>query len=304
MLRATHTSTVTEDQIDHLGHMNVRFYAVNAHAGTRAVLADLPGWGDRPFEVDDTYTRHRREQLLGTDLEVRSAVLSATESELRLHHELRNAGTDELAATFVHGLRPLGADGLAAAVPADVVAVAAPEAIEQPEYAAPRTISLDHDLLAATPSLELVLERGLAMRQPRLVTAEECDERGRYRVEMAPMLTWAGEPVGGQPGDALNETSSGQLMGWAAMETRIQVGTLPHVGERIQSFGASVALHDKVMHRVHWVYDADTGVLLTAFENVSMAFDIRARRPMSIPDGYRQREEERVHPDLAPRALA
>jgi hypothetical protein len=93
-------------------------------------------------------------------------------------------------------------------------------------------------------------------------------------------------------------------MGWAAMETRIQVGQLPRVGDRIQSFGASVALHDKVMHRVHWVYDADQGHLLTAFENVSMAFDIRARKPMSIPEGYRQREEERVQPDLAPRALA
>jgi hypothetical protein len=58
------------------------------------------------------------------------------------------------------------------------------------------------------------------------------------------------------------------------------------------------------MHRVHWVYDADQGHLLTAFENVSMAFDIRARKPMSIPEGYRQREEERVQPDLAPRALA
>jgi acyl-CoA thioesterase FadM len=304
MLRATHTSSVSEDQIDHLGHMNVRFYAVNAHAGTRVVLGELAGWDDLAYEVHDTYTRHRREQLLGASLEVRSAVLSATPAGLRLHHELRNADSDELAATFVHGLRPLGTNGLPTAVPAEVVAAAQAQAIEQPEYAVPRTISLDHDLLAATPSMELVLERQLAMRQPRLVTTDECDERGRYRVEMAPMLTWAGEPIGGQPGDALNETSSGQLMGWAAMETRIQVGQLPSVGERIQSFGASVALHDKVMHRVHWVYDADSGALLTAFENVSMAFDIRGRKPMSIPDGYRQREEERVHPDLAPKALA
>ena len=304
MLRTTHTSSVTEDQIDHLGHMNVRFYAVNAHAGTRAVVRDLPGWGELAYEVHDTYTRHRREQLLGSDLEVRSAVLSATPAGLRLHHELRNAATDELAATFVHGLRPLGSDGRPTAVPADAVAAAGSAAIAQPDYATPRTISLDHDLLAATPSFELVLERQLAMRKPRLVTAEECDERGRYRVEMAPMLTWAGEPVGGQPGDALNETSSGQLMGWAAMETRIQVGHLPHVGERIQSFGATVALLDKVTHRVHWVYDADSGELLTAFENVAMAFDIRARKPMSIPDGYRRLEEERVQSDLAPRALA
>ncbi|MFT6393412.1 MAG: hypothetical protein ACJA14_002942, partial [Ilumatobacter sp.] len=29
-LAVTHTSTVTADQIDHLGHMNVRYYGVNA----------------------------------------------------------------------------------------------------------------------------------------------------------------------------------------------------------------------------------------------------------------------------------
>ncbi len=46
-LTTTHTSTVTEDQIDHLGHMNVRFYAVNARAGTDALLADL-GLGRTP----------------------------------------------------------------------------------------------------------------------------------------------------------------------------------------------------------------------------------------------------------------
>ena len=69
MLRTTHTSTVTEDQIDHLGHMNVRFYGVNAQAGTRAVLGGLPGWTGRPYLVHDTYTRHHREQLFGTTLD-------------------------------------------------------------------------------------------------------------------------------------------------------------------------------------------------------------------------------------------
>jgi hypothetical protein len=62
-LRVTHTSTVTPDQLDHLGHMNVRFYSVNALAGTRAALADLPGWDGRPHVVHDVYTRHHREQL-------------------------------------------------------------------------------------------------------------------------------------------------------------------------------------------------------------------------------------------------
>jgi acyl-CoA thioesterase FadM len=304
MLRTTHTSTVTEDQIDHLGHMNVRFYAVNAHAGTDALLSGLAGWGDRPYAVHDIYTRHHREQLLGTRLVVRSAVLGATDTELRIHDELAAVESGELAATFVHRLSPLDGDGRPTALPEAVRAAAEAEAIPLPDHAATRTVSLDADLLAGAPDLELVRERGLAMRRERRVSRDECDEDGSYRVELAPLLTWAGEPLEGEQGEILHETSDGHLMGWASMETRVQVGVLPRKGARIQSFGASVAIHDKVTHRVHWAYDLDSAELLTAFEAVSMAFDITARRPLSIPEGYRQRELERLQPDLAPQPVA
>ena len=113
------------------------------------------------------------------------------------------------------------------------------------------------------------------------------------------MLVWGGEPVGGGQGPWLDETPDGAPMGWASMETRLQVRRLPVAGDRIQSFGAGVAVHDKVTHRVHWTYDLDRGDLLTAFESVSMAFDIRARRPVSIPDAIRRRELAGLQPDLA-----
>jgi acyl-CoA thioesterase FadM len=301
MLRTSHTSSVTEDQIDHLGHMNVRFYAVNAHAGTRALLAHV-GWSGRHF-VGDTYTRHHREQLLGTPLEVRSGVLSADAERIRLHHELRAADSDELAATFVHGIVAVGEGGGPTRWPDAVVAAATAEVIAHPDHAATRTISLDADLLGAAPSLVLVQDRGLAMRKPRAVTPEECDADGHYRTDMAAMLTWAGEPLEDEKDEILHETADGVLMGWASMETRIQIARLPKPGDRVQSFVATVAVHDKVTHRVNWAFDLDCGDLLTAFESVSMAFDIRGRRPMSIPEGYRQRALAHLQPDLVPQAL-
>ena len=56
-LRTTHESAVTDDQIDHLGHMNVRFYAVNAQAflqlsrwaAERMSGNDPDALGDRAF---------------------------------------------------------------------------------------------------------------------------------------------------------------------------------------------------------------------------------------------------------------
>ena len=303
-LVTTHTSTVTEDQIDHLGHMNVRFYAVNAHAATRTVLADLPGWDGRDHLVHDVYTRHLREQLLGARLAVRSAVLESSTGALRLHHELVNRDTDDLAATFVHGISPLDEDGRRLPLSPSVLAAAADRAIAHPAHAPTRTISLQADLMANTPSLATVRDRGLAMRKERLVSADECDDSGAYRVELAPLLTWAGQTVDGDTTEFLYESPAGVRMGWASMETRVQMGELPRVGDRVQAFGAAVAIHDKVIHRVHWTYDLDTEVLLTAFESVSLAFDIGGRRPMSIPEGYRAKAERTVQPDLAPQALA
>lgn len=303
-LRVTHRSSVTADQIDHLGHMNVRYYAVNALAGTRAFLADLPGWGDRPHVVHDVYTRHHREQLEGTPLEVRSAVLAADERGLRLHHELVAADSGVLAATFVHGLSPVAEDGTRLPVPDEALAAASAMVVDPPPYAAPRSVSLDADLAGSAPSLELLRERGLEMRRERRVAADECDEHGRYRPELAPLLTWAGEPMNGDIGGAALELPDGQVMAWASMETRIELCRLPTVGTRIQSFTAGVAVHDKVTHRLHWVYDLDEGDLLTAFEAVSLAFDIRGRRPMSIPERQRRYELRQLHPDLAPRPPA
>jgi acyl-CoA thioesterase FadM len=301
-LRTTHQSQVTEDQIDHLGHMNVAFYALNAQAGTCALLTDLPAWDDRAAIVDDVYTRHHREQLLGTPLVVRSAVLAASPGGLRLHHELA-ADSGVLAATFVHGVVPLDESGDRATLPDDVVATLAREVVPMPHYAATRTLSLDHDPMDGAPSLATVVERGLQVRKERRITPAECDDAGRYRIEMAPMLTWGGEPVEGSPGPILEDVAGGVRMGWASMETRVRFGLMPRVGARIQSFGAGVAVHDKVTHRVHWTYDLDTEQLLTAFEAVSMAFDIVGRRPMSIPDLHRQRELDALQPDLAPGAL-
>jgi len=74
----THSSTVTPDQIDHLGHMNVRYYAVNACAATESLFGD--------GTIYDVYTRHHREQLLGTVLAVRSGILSIDEGSTRLSH--------------------------------------------------------------------------------------------------------------------------------------------------------------------------------------------------------------------------
>ncbi len=294
-LAVTHRSTVTEEQIDHLGHMNVRFYGVNAAAGTRAVLAEL-GVPSGRGRVIDLYTRHLREQLLGADLVVRSGVVDVLADGLRLYHELVNDATGDLAATFVHRvlIDPAGlGPAVAAAATARVVAI--------PAHGAPRSVSLATDPVASAPGVARLRELDLAVRKERAVTAEECDAAGDYQPTMAAMLVWGGEPVDGRFPPLLHDGPNGERMGWASMETRMVVNRLPRLGERIQSFSAVTVLAEKVMQNIMWAYAVATDELLTTFEVVNLAFDVNHRRPMPIPDRIRGYETRILHPELAPR---
>src|SRR4051794_14793707 len=190
MLAVTHTSSVSHDQIDHLGHMNVRFYGVNAHAATQAMLAGLDGWPTGAHVVHDTYTRHHHEQLAGTPLLVRSGVLAVDADGLRLHHELVPANAEALAATFVHKVSPIDEQGDRLAVPDVVIAAAQKNVIEPLPYAAPRTVDFDVDALAAAPPLDMLRDRGLDVRKPRVIAGEECDDQGGYRPDATMMLLW------------------------------------------------------------------------------------------------------------------
>lgn len=303
MLEVTHTSSVTEDQIDHLGHMNVRFYGVNAHAATRSVLGSLQGWPAGLYLVHDAYTRHRREQLLGTPLLVRSGILGAGPDGIRIHHELVPADAEGLAATFVHDVSPTEESGQRRPVPDAAIEAARAATVEPLPYAAPRTINLDLAPLDSAPALSLVQERRLEVRKPRHITAEECDESGNFRPDATMMLLWAGElpdHVQGW-GPDLYEGPDGELVGWAVMETRVQLDHVPRIGTRIQNFAATIAIHERATHRMNWCFDLDTGRVLCAFESVDVAFDTVARSAIVIPDDLRRRYEASLQADLAPK---
>jgi len=298
-LIVAHRSIVTEEQIDHLGHMNVRFYGVNAHAATAAVL-DAIGLAPNETEVVDAYTRHHREQLLGAPLAVRSGLLEVGAADLRVYHELANEDTGVLAATFVHRVRCAGEQrGLP--LPDRVSARSRELTTTIPRHGASRSISIQSDPIATAPPLPALRDGDLALRKPRGVSTDECTPDGAYVRTMAPMLVWGGESVDRRMPEMLHTTRDGRRMGWASMETRLAIHRLPRAGDHIQSFSAVLALRDKTSHRILWAYDVERQDLLVSFEIVNLAFDIAARSPMTIPDDIRAAEHTVLRPDLAPR---
>jgi len=278
----THTSIVTEDQIDHLGHMNVQYYGVNARAATRATLERLGVTDPAGVEVYDLYTRHHREQLLGAELEVRSGVLGADGESIQLYHELANTATGELAATFIYRVRT--------DTPFDHL-----DTIDLPAHGAPRSIDLD--AVGSHPTLAAV--QGFAMRAPRTLNADDMGGGDVMSPHVVPMLIWGGTSPSGSQQSLAMTGPNGENMGWATMETRVVVGRLPAIGTRVQAFGATTAMADKTMQMSMWSFDLDTGELLVSFEVVSLLFNIDERRAMSIPDDLRAEQMENFNPALS-----
>ena len=303
-LRRLHEAKVGEHEIDHLGHMNVRFYLEKALRASQA-LADGYGLGPDAcrergvrLELRDAYTRHHREQLAGAPLAVLGGVLAVEPAGLRLYHELWNTERDERAASFVHRLELRARDSHEPLPLPEMVAESAGRSVVSwPEHGRPRTIDLDR--VPATLGLGEARARDLAMRSERVVRVEECDAEGFFRAERYQDLVWGGEPSSRRSvGAPLFEIDGGRRLGWATMENRGVLVRLPRAGDRIQSFGAEVELGRKTSFRHQWVFDVERGDLLCTSSMVNLAFDLEARRSIEIPPDVRAVFEARLHPDL------
>ncbi len=303
-LRCLHETRVAPEEIDHLGHMNVGFYFEKALRATRA-LASAHGLTEEKcgslgsvLEVRDAFTRHYREQLVDAPLAVFGGVLVVRPGGLRIYHELRNTERDELAATFMHEavLRDRKMRDVVP-LPEMCAKSAGDELVSWPEHGRPRTIDLEHD--PGTLTLETARARGLAMREVRVIQAEECDADGVFKASRYQDLVWGGEPLKQRSAMLpLHALPGGGKMGWATMENRGILTALPRAGARVQSFGAEVELGRKTSYRHNWVFDVDSGALACTSSIVNLAFDLQKRRSMEPPAAVRQALEEQLHPDL------
>ena len=294
-MKITHKSAVTPEQIDHLGHMNVRFYGVNARAGSLALLAGL-GQTAQDTRLDHIYTRHFTEQTVGAALEVHTAILDASTTRITIYHELYNVENSVLAASFVHGMAPTSPR-----FDRDIIDGLQADAITIPAYGAPRSISLDADLLGPAPCLDEAIDQGFAVRLPREISADECDSSGAHLDACLSSMSWLGQRCDGRESEpTLIDGPNGEKMGSAVMESRIVVNRRVRLGDSIQAFETVVRIADKATHRVQWVYDLDRRDLLHAQESVSVAFDTISRRAMSIPAATRAEDEKRLVPSYLP----
>ena len=318
-MKVLHTSAVAADEIDALGHLNVRYYMSRAQAANRAMLDHLgltPGaldsLGARLVQAD-SYTRYHREQFEGAKLTVRGGVLEVGRGTLRAYFEIDNDAKGEVAASFILVMALVDrATRAPLALPDTVVAATAGLMTELPAHGQPRTVDL------GTPRLDVSYEAvaarlgdeiadPMSRRMEATIAAEDCDDHGFLNDGEDMMFGMLrnmrpiddGRPQLQQWGPPTFTTDEGHRFGWASLETRIVRLAQPRAGDRVCSISAEIGLHDKVRHSRRWMFNMTDGQLVSMNDNIALALDLDARRPIAIPPSLRDQLERRHMPEFA-----
>lgn len=101
----TFRGVVNQWEADHMGHMNVQFYAAKFDAAIWQLFGALgmtPEWlrdNSRGMAAVSQTTDYSAELLAGDLVEVHSRVLEITERSIRFQHQMINSATGVTAAT-------------------------------------------------------------------------------------------------------------------------------------------------------------------------------------------------------------
>jgi len=308
-------SRVRPEEIDSLGHLNVRFYFERVGRAEQAMLAGL-GLTQEILNTSrtrmrpvDTYSQFRREQFEGAELAVLGGLLGTEPTRIRSYFEVRNPAEDEIAAVFVITSELTDqTTRVPRELPAELRKANEQFGVLLPEYARPRSLSLDPlrtdvrlaDLLARIPEAS---EFGMTGRRETEILDQDCGADGVLRDDVELMfLMFRREAEGRDPerfGPQVLRTDEGHRFGWAMIETRNIELARPCAGDTVVFLGADVAIAEKSRQSRRWSFVRDSGQLLGIHDTVGIAIDLDARKSIPIPRSIRAEMERGYLPDYA-----
>lgn len=303
-------STVGEDEIDSLGHMNVRFYVSRMDRANSRLLAASgfqPGPGQTLRRLD-TYTRFHREQFAGAKLHTLGALMPGEDDKpgvVRGYYEIRNPDNGQPAASFIVST---GLVDLASQTQVDLSELA-PSALlsDLPDHGKPRSLSLKLPRPVPLATLEAAISDTpmpgmMSGRREGQVTPQDCASNGWLR-EDVDLMFLVHRPGEGESmpdiGPPLLKDDQGRRYSWAMMETRTLSWARPKSGDRILSIGADIACGDKWRQSRRWMFVLDTGLPLGVNDTLGLCLDLDARKAISIPADVRAEIEQSSLPEFA-----
>ena len=304
-------STVLPEEIDSLGHMNVRYYMQRMGMANESLVEALqldPELLETSFlRRADVYTRFRKEQFEGAQLHTRGGVIAVTDNSVQSYVEVVNG--EEVAASFIVASQFIDTENRTVRDIPNAQAIAQhANLLTLPDYAMPRSLSLtqekpDISLSTLNARIKDVLGGGMMSgRRETLIEEADVDSQGWLREDIElmflPFAKMAQEDSSMQ-GPPVFETADGKRVGWAVMETRTASYGKPRLGANIAYFSADVNLAEKTRVSRRWALDTASGDLLGISDTVGLCLDLDARKAVPWPEELYAQIKTHLQPDLA-----
>lgn len=290
------------EQLDEMGHLNVRFYvaiATEALMGFSHALG-LPG-AFRPdagatLIVREHHIRFLREARARAPLHVTAGILSMEETGARVLFVLWHSLTGEPAATFNTVVSHVTAGELRPFPwPAAAVERARELMCDLPDYAAPRSVPTDP--VTSRASLARSEEIGMQHIAAGAIRLGDCDAFGRMNAEVFMGSIVSGIPQFGNGfRQAVMEATDPlpKRVGNAALEYRLLYLDWPRVGDLYVMRTGMLEIDKRGMNVVHWMLDPVSGRAWGSCQAYITTFDLDARKIMLVPEAAKKALDERL----------
>lgn len=281
-------------ECDGMGHLNVGFYVAKSMQALAGLAAELGMTGafaataEATVMVREQHIRFLREARPGAPISISGGVIAMGETDARLLLLMRHH-SGELAASFQTVVSHVTArEGRAFPWPDRARVRAEALAVEVPEAAAPRSISL----APVETQASLVRAEALSLRHTGLgvVLAADCDAFDRMRTEGFMQRLSDAVPhlfVEGRPG----MDTGARKVGGAALEYRLIHHAWPRAGDRLVLRSGSAGGDARVRRLVHWMLDPATGRPWGTAEAIAVSFDLETRKIITLSDDELSRVE-------------
>jgi len=291
-------SSVQTWQADQMGHMNVQFYVEHAAQGLAALAVRL-GLGPRFIDAErlrliarDHHIRFLREQRPGAPFTVRAGVLDVRDYGLRVYLEMYNTQSNEIAATFVSNVELLDEDTRETKpLPAKAKTAAKSMLIEMPAHGAPRGIEMTPPRKA--PTLDDAESMGLHFAWQGEVQLDQCDGQGYLLPRHFMAIVSDSSPNIHRPISERDATKGG-----AVLEYRFHYHAYPRAGDVLTLRTGLKSVGAKTLVWGHWLFNIETGKIVTTAESVVIMFDLASRKSIDLSEELRGRLEKMVVPGI------
>ncbi|MGQ3016387.1 thioesterase family protein [Phenylobacterium sp.] len=276
-------------ECDEMGHLNVRHWVAKSMEALAGLAAELgmpdafSGLAPSTLLVREQHIRFLREAKPGAALTARGGVVAMGDDEARLLIVILHPdGTP--AATFQTVVRHATADG-GRVFPWSrrIMAEAERLRVDIPDFAAPRSISLD-PVASSAASLEAAKAMDLTRIGLGVIGAADCDAFGRMRTEivMGKISDGILHLLGADRGLGEGPGSGAPRIGGAALEYRLVHFAWPRAGDRFELRSATAHVEERFRRLRHWMIDPHTGRPWASAENVAVGFDLDARKVVRL----------------------